>query len=152
VLVKMKLRILLLSVTTLLLSSFVNNAFACTCGESTVAEDRERASAVFVGRVTSKRKSNAVERDGVEITLKVERVWKGMISEKVIVYTGATDDLYPFVNLCATFFRLGQRYIVFAYGKDKFATDVCAGSGDFPYANKVIRELGKGRRPRKSKS
>ena len=148
---EMKLRILL-SVITLLLGSVAINAFACTCGESTVAEYRERATAVFVGRVTSKRKSNAVERDGGEITLKVERVWKGVISEKVIVYTGATDDLYPFVNLCATPFRLGQRYIVFAYGQDKFATDVCAGSGEFPYANQVIRELGRARRPMKSKS
>ncbi len=147
----MKLRILLLSIITLLLGSFANRASACTCGESTVAEDRERATAVFVGKVISKRKSNAVERDGVEVTLKVERVWKGMISERAIVYTGATDDLYPFVNLCATPFRLGQRYIVFAFGQDKFATDVCAGSGDFPYANKVIRELGRGKRPMKSK-
>ncbi|HSE25725.1 MAG TPA: hypothetical protein VLB68_28930, partial [Pyrinomonadaceae bacterium] len=96
--------------------------------------------------------SNAVEREGVEITLKVDRVWKGKISEKMIVYSGATDDLYPFVNLCATPFRLGEKYIVFAYGQDKLATDVCAGSGAFPYANKVIRDLGRSSRPMKSKS
>jgi hypothetical protein len=130
---------------------FVRNVSACTCGDATVAEYRTSAKAVFLGEVVSKRKSDAVEKNGVEVTLKVERVWKGSISEEVLVYTGATDDLYPFVNLCATPFRTGERYIVFAYGEEKLATDMCAGSGDFPYAQKVIRQLGKGQRPFKAK-
>jgi hypothetical protein len=148
----MNLRIAVLSITILLSSGSVSEALACTCGESTVAEHRKRATAVFVGKVVAKRKSDAVEKDGVEVTLTAERVWKGTISQRVIVHTGATDDLYPFVNLCATPFRMGERYIVFAYGRDRLATDVCAGSGDFPYANGVIKQLGTGKRPRHLKT
>jgi len=85
--------------------------------------------------------------------LKVERVWKGRIEEQAIVYTGATDDIYPFVNLCATPFRAGERYIVFAHSiRTRFTTNVCAGSGDFPYAEKVMKQLGRGRPPLKSKN
>src|SRR5215468_3302710 len=103
----MNFRSVLLAITTVFLGASGTGVIACTCGESTVAEDRERATAVFVGKVVAKRKSDAVEKNGVEVTLEVELVWKGTISQRVIVYTGATDDLYPFVNLCATPFKMG---------------------------------------------
>jgi hypothetical protein len=141
--------ILPLGFAVALLAVFASSASACTCGDSTVAEYRARAQAVFLAKVVSKRKSDALEKNGVEVTLKVERMWKGQITEEVLVYTGATDDLYPFVNLCATPFSVGEKYIVFAFGEEKLTTDVCAGSGDFPYAKKVIKQLGKGRPPLK---
>lgn len=142
---------LLLLVVTISLSFFVSEAFACTCGEMTVAEYRESASAVFLAKVVSKKKSDALEKDGVEVTLEVEKVWKGKVLRKTLVYTGATEDLYPFLDLCATPFSVGEKYIVFTYGKNKFSTNVCAGTGDFPYAEKVIKQLGKGKSPLKSK-
>lgn len=148
----MKTIVLLLCVIATSLTAFVGDVYACTCGEITVAERKRNAKAVFLGTVLSKKKSDAIEKNGVEVTLKVERVWKGDISERVVVYTGATDDLYDFVDLCASWLRVGQKHVVFTYGKDKHMTDVCAGTGDFPYAEEVIRQLGKGKRPRRLKS
>ena len=116
---------------TIILSFCVIEAFACLCSEMTVAD--------------------ALEKNGVEVTLEVEKVWKGKVLKKTLVYTGATEDLYPFLDLCATPFSVGEKYIVFTYGKNKFSTNVCAGTGDFPYAEKVIKQLGKGKPPLKSK-
>jgi hypothetical protein len=130
------------------LSIFASRVFACTCAEMTVAEYRDSADAVFLAKVVGKAKSDALEKDGVEVTLEVERVWKGNISKRTVVYTGATDDLYLHLDLCATRFRSGERYVVFANGKDKFWTNVCTGTGGFPYAATVIKQLGKGRLPR----
>jgi hypothetical protein len=127
--------------------AFVGRASACTCGELALAQQRDNATAIFLGRVISKERSDAVEKNGAEVTLKVDRVWKGRIEKNVIVYTGATDDLYPFVNLCATPFRIGESYLVFTYGADKLATDVCTGTAGVSDAKGVIKQMGKGKRP-----
>ncbi len=142
----------LLLALTISLVFLTSETFACTCGEMTVAEYRENASAVFLAKVVSKKKSDALEKDGVEVTLEVEKVWKGKILKRTLIYTGATEDLYPFLDLCATPFTVGEKYIVFAYGKNKLSTNVCAGTGDFPYAEKVIKQLGKGKPPQKLKT
>ncbi len=49
-----------------------------------------------------------LKRIGVEVTFRVERVWKGNIPKKAVVSTGATGDLYPIESLCAPLFRVGQ--------------------------------------------
>jgi len=147
----MKTITLVLLALTVSLIFLTDEAFACTCGEMTVSEYRKSASAVFLGKVIRKEKSDGFEKDGVAVTLEVEKVWKGKILKKTLIYTGATEDLYPFLNLCATPFTVGEKYIVFAYGKNKLSTDVCAGTGDFPYAANVIKQLGQGKPPRKSK-
>src|SRR5260370_22854802 len=85
-----------------------SQAYACTCAELTVAQQRDNATAVFLGTVLAKGRSDAVERIGVEVTFRVERVWKGNIHKKAVVYTGATGDLYPIESLCAPLFRVGQ--------------------------------------------
>lgn len=129
---------------------FVGEASACTCGEMTVPEYRDSAKSVFLGKVISKKRSDVVEKDGVEVVLEVQKVWKGRVQKRTIVFTGATQDLYPFLNLCATPFRVGEKYIVFAYGAEKLSTDVCSGTGDFPYAKGVMKQLGQGKAPARS--
>ena len=142
---------MVLCMAFLCLGLFIDDAVACTCTGGTTSELRQSARAVFLAKVASKRKSDAVKEDGVEVTLEVEKVWKGKITKQTIIHTGPTDDLYPFIELCATPFKIGESYIIFAYGKKKLSTDVCAGTGDFPYAVKVIEELGKWRLPLKGK-
>lgn len=121
------------------------NVHACTCGEQTVIEQRENASAVFLGTVISKVRSNAVERDGVRVTFKVTRVWKGDVGREFVVYTGPTSDLYSFENLCAPPFKVGASYVVFATGKEKLETDVCAGTLLLAQAKATIQKLGSGK-------
>lgn len=139
----------LIMMTLLLSATFISagRASACTCGELTLAQQRCNATAIFLGKVVSKKRSDAVEKNGVEVILKVEKAWKGRIEQTVTVYTGATDDLYPFVNLCATPFKIGKRYLVFTYGTDKLATDVCTGTAGLPDAKEAIKRLGRGARP-----
>ncbi len=138
-------RNILILICILLFAGAAHRTAACTCAESTVAQNVELATPVFVGTVTSKRKSDAIEKDGIEAVLKVGRRWKGEVSKTALVYTGATDDLYPFLNLCATPFRVGQKYVVFTYGRDKLVTDVCAGSAELSYARSVLKQLGRGK-------
>ena len=120
-------------------------AYSCTCGELTVTQQRENATAVFLGTVIKKSRSNAVQRDGVEVTFEVRRIWKGDLRRKTLVYTGASLDLYPFENLCAPRFEPGKQYLVFALGTDKLETDICAGTLASSYAKAVIAELGRGK-------
>lgn len=117
---------------------------ACTCAELTVAQQRDNASAIFRGKVISKVKSDAVEKNGVKVTLGVDTVWKGRDVKEIVVYTGATEDLYPFLSLCATPFVIGEEYLVFAYGSEHLATDVCAGTTALSNAGYLLRELGAG--------
>lgn len=126
---------------------FGSQAYACTCAELTVSQQRENATAVFSGTVLRRLRSDEVEKDGVEVTFKVDRIWKGRVEAATSVFTGPTSDLYPFENLCAPQLRVGQKYIVFAFGKNKITTDVCAGTLAFPDAKKVKRQLGNSRRP-----
>lgn len=123
-----------------------STAHACTCGEQTVSEQRQNASVVFAGTVKSKVRSNAVERDGVQVTIKVTRVWKGNVGREITIYTGPTADIYTFENLCAPPLKVGASYLVFAVGKEKFATDVCAGTVLLAEAKTTIQQLGPSKR------
>jgi hypothetical protein len=112
---------------------------ACTCGEASFSRQVEIATAVFRGRVIAKHKSKEVEQNGIKVTVLVERVWKGRVSQKAFIYTGPTADLYPVMNLCAPVFRIGQTYIFMGKGSDHLETDICSGT-------MTIREAGLARR------
>src|SRR5262245_6532016 len=132
----------------LLWLAFTDIAAGCTCSDPSVKRQLSMAKNVFVGKVLSKKKSDAVMRNGVEVTLQVERVWKGGVTKITKIHTGPTEDVYDFFDMCATPIKLGERYIVFAYGGKMLSTDVCAGTGGFPYAEKIIQQLGEGRVPK----
>ena len=129
---------------------FVAEASACTCGDTTVAASKNYATIVFSGRIMKKVKSNAVEKDGVEVTFQVDRVWKGKVGPSVKIYSGPTSDLYDFMDLCSPEFELGDRYVVFARGEKLFSNIICSYTTkleDGKDGNFVLDELGRGRRP-----
>jgi|ERR1041384_239697 hypothetical protein len=142
-----RLKLIHLAMLALLIHLFAVQGYSCTCGDATVAQQRDNASAVFMGTPIRKMRSDQVEKNGVQITFKVNRVWKGDVEKEVTVYTAATSDLYPFENLCAPSFKIGKDYVVFALGSDKFTTDVCTGTLLASEAKNTIRELGKSRSP-----
>ena len=65
----------------LLIGGVTANVLACTCGETTVGESKSNAKTVFLGRIKNKVRSEAVGKNGVEITFEVERVWKGRLQK-----------------------------------------------------------------------
>ena len=142
---------LLFAFIAVLLSGLSANVLACTCGESTVEQSKSAATAVFLGRIKDKVRSDAVEESGVEVTFEVGRVWKGQIQKTVKIYSGATEDLYGFIDLCSPEFKVGDRYVVFARGAKLLVNMRCSHTAlitkgrEHPYA----RELGRGKRPKR---
>lgn len=92
---------------------------ACVCADlGSLADEYQRSSAVFVGRIVSIEIATKVV-DGHRIesmvaTFDVERRWKGPSARRLRVQTCGTQML---VCTCGVDFQLGQRYVVFAEGK-----------------------------------
>lgn len=138
----------------IVVSLFVFNieAFACTCGGVTVAETKEDANVVFSGKIIKKIKSDAVEKSGVEVTFQVDRIWKGKVGPTIKIYSGATSDLYDFMDLCSPEFELDDRYVVFAKGGNLLTNMVCSHTTKFENGKEgkaLLDKLGRGTRPRR---
>ena len=140
----------LFALVALLFCGFATNVFACTCGETTVEESKSIAQVVFLGRIKNKVKSDAVGKNGAEVTFTGERGWKGQIRKDVKVYSGATRDLYEFIDLCSPEFKIGNRYVVFATGEKLLVRLACSHTTLIPRGGKnhVTQQLGKGSRPK----
>jgi hypothetical protein len=119
------------------------SAFACMCegGSQKKAFDhaKKRATAIFVGRAVEV--VNGIthgEFPGWRVKLRVEKYWKGHLTEEVIVFTGPSD--------CASYFVVGDEYLVLAYvpeGKQDLHTDVCMRTGWLPRSGFELKRLGK---------
>jgi hypothetical protein len=92
------------------LASFAqtSEARACSCMKLTPAEGLSSAYAVFIGEVTTLEPNTATKFGGVEITLRVSKVWKGEIGEQVKVRTAGSSAA------CGYSFVKGERYLVYA--------------------------------------
>ena len=123
-------------------------ASACTCELPTsgktlkqhVSEAREKSKAVFSGEVVEVTADPKMRY--LKVKLRVERIWKGILSNEVIVVTGrgGGDCGYPF--------EVGARYLVFAYGDDtKLETNICQRTKGLADAAEDLKLLGKGRSP-----
>lgn len=121
------------------LATMVNSAFlpACDCvGPKNAKAARDAAAAVFTGRVVQlTEKPNFMH----EVVFKVDRQWKGITSEKVIVLTAANG------GACGYTFQLGQSYLVFCHAEEKsksLHTDICTRNANVKEARADIEELG----------
>lgn len=74
----------------------------------TPAEGLSSAYAVFTGEVTDIKPNTATKFGGVEITLRVNEVWKGEIGEQVKVRTAGSSAA------CGYSFAKGESYLVYA--------------------------------------
>ena len=95
----MKKAICIFSVAALLLLN-ADKTFACSCAFYTPAQSFARAQVVFSGMVSDARKG--------KWKFAVDRVWKGEVEEEITL-----RDLSVGTS-CASNFKLGKRYIVFA--------------------------------------
>lgn len=151
-------KVISLFFTLIFLAAATGSAFGCLCiGPDNAKEAKGWAGAVFTGEII------AFEREGDNglYTFKVERVWKGVSEEKIVL----VDQMYQ--SSCDSGLKLGQRYIIFASyesfnprtekieylsldkdGKPRPVIDVCSWSTNLanPEVNKkILRKIGKGR-------
>ena len=110
---------------------------ACSCiGPENAREGLVRTKAVFLGTVVAANKE--------DFTFSVERVWKGVTTQRIVV-----RDYYAGTS-CAFNFKIGVRYVVFATtiddeGKTILIGDVCNWTSRFPEARAVVKEIGRGK-------
>ena len=108
-------------------------AASCVCvkepnpSEAKTKADRRRAFdesvAVFTGEV--------IALDGFTVKIKLHKRWKGDDAREVILSTGAVPghDGTPIPKECSYQFRLGEQYLIYAYGAaEKMKADICATS------------------------
>ncbi|MGB5372929.1 MAG: hypothetical protein WBN15_04030 [Polyangiales bacterium] len=91
------------------LASFAqtSEARACSCMKVTPSEGLSASYAVFTGEVTEIEPNTATRFGGIEITLRVTRVWKGDIGEQVEVRTAGNSAA------CGYSFVKGETYLVY---------------------------------------
>jgi len=92
------------------LASFTqtSEARACSCMKVTPSEGLSASYAVFTGEVTEIEPNTATKFGGIEITLRVKKVWKGDIGERVQVRTAGSSAA------CGYNFVKGETYLVYA--------------------------------------
>ncbi|WP_420642798.1 hypothetical protein [Candidatus Leptofilum sp.] len=129
-----------------LLAVSPTTVYACTCAPpGSPAEELERATAVFAGKVTQidapqgLLKSSA---DPVQITFQVSEVWKGSVRATQLAKTVRSDAS------CGYSFAIGQEYLVYASGSE---TDpevwLCSRTAPLAAAAEDLLALGSGEIP-----
>jgi hypothetical protein len=124
-------KLLLAPVAVIVILSASNAAFGCDCifspekptpeqARVALVKDFNAAFAVFTGEV--------VRLDTFKVRFKVDKIWKGGFGDEIDMSTGAKDngDGTYSSSSCDYDFKLGEKYLVFAYGNS--ATDMQAHS------------------------
>ncbi len=139
-------KIKVLVVITVLMLAGYTSASACVCDlplkrvslKKAVSKAKSEADEVFSGQV--------IELDDFTVKFKVERVWKGAPAEEIVMHTGAgkADGGNLVVSDCVYRFRLGERYLVYAYGSEgKLQTHKCTRTADLGSAGEDVAILEK---------
>jgi hypothetical protein len=117
-------------------------AFACSCApKPSVGKALSQSDAVFVGRVIARHNASiefapGVSSSGYSFVFEVERLYKGALSSEVAVLTGnGRGD-------CGCGFQVGEKYLVYAYGKKGLETNICTRTTILSRADADLEELG----------
>jgi len=114
--------------------AFNNPVFACECHKRNDFEQEFSFSkAVFVGKVVEINKSKP---DAI-VTFKVEKMWKGVKSETMVVRTNNQG------KACGYIFSQGERYLVYAYDEGMLRTSICTRTAEVKSAADDLKELSK---------
>jgi hypothetical protein len=118
------------------------SAFSCSCApKPSVGKALSQSDAVFVGRVIAWHNASiecAPGRSfpGYTFVFEVERLYKGALSSEVAVLTGnGRGD-------CGCPFTVGEKYLVYAYGKKGLETNICTRTTNIGRADADLAELG----------
>ena len=110
-------------------------AFPCSCMEPPPPEEAyQDADVVFSGEVTDM----VVDESGYyyEVTLQTIDVWKGEISDEIIILT----ELYS--DTCGYYFQINHEYLVYAYSYNwGIYTNICTRTNLLDYADEDLEYL-----------
>jgi hypothetical protein len=103
------------------------------------AEGLSSSHAVFTGEVTDIEPNHATRFRGLEITLRVKRVWKGAPQEEIKVHTAASSAA------CGYTFVKGKTYLVYALSDqaDPMRVSLCSRTAPIENAQEDLDFLGK---------
>ncbi len=108
----------------------------------TIAEEVERADAVFLGTVIAVDHSDykAYVFPDVEVTFTVQEYWKGVFSEPLVLHTGQGG------GDCGFTFEEGKSYLIYAYADDNddLHANICSRTALLSDAEEDLAKLGKG--------
>ena len=115
------------------------DASACSCMKLTPAQGLSSSHAVFSGEVTNIAQNEATRFRGLEVTLRVKKVWKGAPAEEVKVHTAGSSAAcgFPFVQ--------GKTYLVYAVHDeaDPMRVSLCSRTALLEDAGEDIEFLGR---------
>lgn len=114
-------------------------AWACSClPPGSPAQERDRAAAVFVGRVEQIDAPANPGGEPVQVTFTTLGVWKGDVGASTVVQT-AFDSA-----ACGVAFEQGQEYLVYALQNDSGAleTSLCSRTQSTATATDALEALG----------
>ena len=114
-------------------------AEACSCMKITPSEGLTSSYAVFTGEVTDIRKNEATRFGGLEVTLRVKKLWKGDPEKEIKVHTAGSSAAcgYPFAE--------GTTYLVYAVRDeaDPLRVSLCSRTAPIEAAEEDLDFLGK---------
>jgi hypothetical protein len=118
---------------------YAPEARACSCMRLTPSEGFTSSSAVFTGEVTKIEKNKSTPFRGLEVTLKVKKLWKGEPEETVKVHTAGSSAA------CGYPFQLGKTYLVYAVSDeaDPMRVSLCSRTALLDEAKEDLNYLGK---------
>ena len=132
------------------LTLFTNDVVsACSClpfGEESVAQQVNRAkkdaSVVFSGKVLEVVRKP--ESSSVIVKFRADKSWKGNVSRRISLSTGADSAL------CGFNFEVGKSYLIYAQGTDakNLQTNICTRTAGLSNAKADLKALGRGRIPK----
>jgi hypothetical protein len=120
-------------------------AHACTCTDSNLNQNVERADAVFTGTVSSIQRPPDENARVIMILAEVDRRWRGNVPAKVELTTPSTAAACGVGNL-----KADKKYLFFAQSDSaKLTIDSCGGTTAFTaeLGNDVTKLLGEAKDP-----
>ena len=119
--------------------AYAADASACSCMKMTPSEGLTSSYAVFEGEVTDIQKNLATRFGGLEVTLRVKRIWKGERQEEIKVHTAGSSAA------CGYGFKKGVTYLVYAVRDeaDPMRVSLCSRTAPVEKAKEDLDFLGK---------
>ncbi len=141
--------------------------FGCVCDTSvTFDEEFKESTAVFSGKYIGAEYRKGIVNESIEIgffseekkrtyevlvlKFQVEKSWKGAPKQEIVLLTDQVkfSDGSTAVSDCDLSFEEGNRYLIYAYGKEnEIQTSACSRTARLKKAKKDLKLLGAGKKP-----